>query len=157
MRLRSAMILAAGLALSGCAGGLDGTAVFGGGDPYAAQPYDYAYGGPYYAPPPYGYQPGFVAPYGYQSTYVAPFAYQQPGWGGRDWQHEHDHDHDHGAYHGGDWNHGQPHGWAGQPGGHPVNLTPPAPRPAPPPAHAPDARTQQQQLENALGFYKPNR
>ncbi len=155
MRLRSALILATGLALSGCAGALDGTAAFGGGAPYPAPPYDYAYGGSYVDPgyaPPYGYQPGYVAPYAYQPTYVAPFAYQQPGW---DRRYDRDrYDHGDWSHHDADWNHGQPHVWAGQPGGHPVNLTPPpAPRPAPPP-HAPDARTQQ--FMDALGF-KPNR
>jgi hypothetical protein len=146
MRLRSASILVAGLALSGCVGVPGGTAAFGG-------PYDYAYGGPYVEPgyaPAYGYQPGYVAPYAYQPAVVAPFAYEQPDWrrhdrdryGGDDW-----------ARRNGNWNSGQPRVWAG----HPVNIAPPpAPRPAPPPAppvHAPDARTQQ--FMNALGF-KPN-
>ncbi len=161
MWLRLASILAAGLTLAGCAGSLDGVSAFGTGGAYPAQPYDYAYGGPYvgsgYASPPYGYQPGYVEPYGYQPTYVAPFVYQQPGWGGQDWRRDQDrHDHADWSHRDGDWNHGQPHAWAGQPaGGHPVNLTPPpAPRPGPPPVHAPDARTQQ--FMDALGF-KPNR
>jgi hypothetical protein len=128
VRLWPASILVAGIMLSGCTGSLDSIWGYGAGGYYPSSPY----GSPY---------PEF----GYTTLY-------EPGWGGygrhdRDW-----HDHSDWSRHNGDWHQGQPHVWAGQPGGggHPVNLTPP---PAPP-SHAPDAQTQQ--FMNALGF-KPNR
>lgn len=150
MRLRLASVLAAGLALSGCAGTLGNVSAFDGAG-YPAQPYAYAYSAPYpeYGPVPPSY--GYVAPYEVPPTFVTPFVYQ-----GHDWDRRHDWDGRYQgdwAHRGGDWTHGAPRVWAGPPGGvHPA--PPPTPHVAPPSVHAPDARTRE--FMNAVGF-KPDR
>lgn len=123
MGFRVVSALAVGLALSGCAGNLGGASIFG-ETGYPAQPDTYAcgaYGAPYadygYVPS-YGYAPGYEAPYGVPPTFVAPFVYEQPR---RDWRREQEW-----REHGGDWNRGQSHVWAGPPGtGHPAYVAPP--------------------------------
>jgi hypothetical protein len=151
MWFRSAPILVAGLALSGCAGGLGDFSGFGGSTyTYSAQPYEYAYGPPYYGeytpgPPAYG------APYAVSPTFVTPFVYEQPRRERHDWDR-----HERGDWSRHDWDghHGQPGVWAGRSAGAPPAhvAPPPAPHPAPAPARDPSG----QAFMKALGI-KPDR
>jgi hypothetical protein len=142
----AAVFVAAALALSGCD---DGVSAYSQQDVYGAPGY---YGGPTYASPAYGVQPGYAVPYGYQPGYVAPYAYG-PGW--RDRDHWHDHD-----FHDGGGRSFDRSSQGGRQAPPPMAMQPRGPMPAapmaaPPPARAPAAPGRRGGVEE-LGF-RPSR
>ena len=154
--LKVTVVLATGLALSGCAGTLDGLSPSSGQDAYSTQGY---YGTSAYSAQGYYAQPGYAAPYAYPPGYVTPYAYG-PGWGGgRERWHEHE------------WrerrdDHAFPLGqqrqdtrqvpqMAVQPRSLTPTVPPPQMAPRPPPAAGPQA-DQNRKLLDQLGF-RPTR
>jgi hypothetical protein len=145
-RTGCAVLVVVAVAVSGCTGLTDYSAVSG-GDYYAGSPGiapEY-YGTPYYVAP---YPPGYVRPYPYQGPWRG-----RPGWEEHEWR-----EHRGNAFRdGGHPPFGQSHpgAAAGMPP-HPMNPVPTAPRPMSPPPAAPPQAAQNKALLDQLGF-RPSR
>ncbi len=158
--LKAAVVLATGLALSGCAGTLDSLSASSGQDVYSTPGY---YGTPAYPVQGYYAQPGYAAP-SYPPGYVTPYVIG-PGsgegrerWREHEWREHKEHTfQDEGR---------QPFGlqrqdarqvpqMAAQPRSMGPTVPPPQMAPRPPPAAGPQV-DQNRQLLNQLGF-RPSR